>query len=274
MQEQPINVLQTIIDNRLTQTNWLPTTRKSQMVWLAALTAITLVGQYVMLGLTGLGEARSQLPPWFTGFELTLWGLRGLVEIAVVVYIAMTRANNPTEAKLLWTFKGVLIALIVFTVGPIWATGPLNKSIVDILGYWGVIIWGSGLAGISAVMLAGVAIAYKIQPVDLGGYFLAEAEYQQMLVNVRQAIAEKEAALTNARQALAEKEAALVVADRAQIELQAMRDAVDFVRFLSPSAVVRIVALFADGLPKSQTLAEAFDLSESTVRGILANVKK
>ena len=54
--------------------------RKQQMWWLSALTAATLVGQYVMLGNTGVGATPDKLPQLFWAAEKILWGLRALVD--------------------------------------------------------------------------------------------------------------------------------------------------------------------------------------------------
>lgn len=259
------NALQTIINNSQTDTNIWPTNRKRQMIWLAALTAITLIGQYVLLGLTGLGESRSTLPSWFTSFELVLWGMRGLVEIAVVVYVGMTKGETNNQARALWGFKIVLIAMIVFTVGPIWGASALNTTVVDIMGRAGVILWGLGLAGISAMMLAAVAYAYKTQPVDNGYFILPLADYERMLTIVSQA----EVTATEAR-AIADTMRG--ERDRAVYELEGMRGATGVFRFLPASAQIQIIALFANGLPPADKLAEEFGLSASTVRGVLARV--
>lgn len=255
------NTLQTLTNNQQTGSNILPTTRKRQMVWLATLTAITLIGQYVLLGLTGLGEARHTLPAWFTGFELVLWGLRALVEIAVVVYIAMTKTDTDKQSRVLWAFKVVLILMIVFTVGPIWASGPLGVSVVEILGYNGVVAWGMALAGISATMLAGVATAYKYQPVDEGYFVLPVADYAAMVQTLDNAIAERNEYAQIAENALRAKH-------DAETRAAAIMEAGAIFSLLPGTALARVVALFNDGRPDPQTIAEAFGLSPTTVRGV------
>lgn len=270
------NILQTTQNRPQTGTNILPTTRKSQMMWLAGLTAITLIGQYVLLGTIGLGRTAAQLPESFFVFEKVLWGFRGLVEIAVVVYVGMTKPQKSQEGYILWLFEGILITMIVLTVGPVWGSLALNARLVDILGWWGVVIWGLGLSGISAIMLAAVAYAYKVQPVDEGYFVLPFSDYERMLVAAAAAEVGRTEALamadTETARARREVGEALAERDRALAELQGMREAVGVLRFLPPSAQVQIVALFANGRPDAATLADAFRLSESTVRGVLARV--
>src|SRR3990167_9864775 len=164
--------------------------RKQQMWWLSGLTAATLVGQYIMLGNTGVGATPDQLPSWFWIAEKALWGLRALVEVGVVVYIGMTQTNDPRQKTLLWVFKGGLIMLIVATVGPIWAAHSLGETITTILGRGGVIAWGMLLAGISATMLAGVSYAYRVQPYDGGLIVLSPADHKILLDAVGRANAD------------------------------------------------------------------------------------
>jgi hypothetical protein len=264
------NTLQTIASNDQRHTN----SRKMLMAILATLTAVTLIGQYVLLGVTGLGETRATLPGWFTQFELVLWGMRALVEIAVVVYIGMTATDNKRQERILWAFEFVLIAMIVITVGPIWASSALNTSIQEIMTYWGVVIWGGLLAGISATMLAGVSYAYKVQPTDHGYLVMPLDNYKEMLVTVGVAEKKRDAALVTVGEAEKKRDAALVERDRALMELEAMRKAVAFLQFLPASVMVRLIAMFSDNPPDAVSLAEAFSLSPSTVRGALAEARK
>lgn len=70
------NILQTTANKTETNTNIWPTNRKRQMVWLSLLTACTLVGQYMMLGETGL--SKKILGGGFEWVELGLWGGAGI----------------------------------------------------------------------------------------------------------------------------------------------------------------------------------------------------
>ena len=278
---QYTNKLQTLANSPQTRTNWLPTTRQSQMVWLAALTALTLVGQYAMLGAVGLGHTPEILPGWFKNAELILWGLRGLVEIAVVVYVGMTTTEDERKQRVLWGFKVAMIFLIVLTVGPVWISNTLQAGIVETVTVVGVYIWGSALAGISAVMLAAVAYAYKVQPVNSDSFVLPQSVYDEMLATVDQALADvgkaetkRDEALVIVDEAMEGQRLAENERDRALVELEAMRRAVAVLKFLPPSAWVRLIALFADSYPDTRTLADEFGLSESTVRGVFAKVDR
>lgn len=260
------NTLQTLANKNQQVTNWLPTSRKSQMIYLAALIGITLIGQYALLGTAGLGEDASTLPDWFFVTEKILWGLRGLVEVAVVVYVGMTQHKTTGQTALLWIFKAILIILIVLTVGPVWGAHALNVDLVDILGRGGVIAWGALLAGISAVMLAAVSYAYVVQPTNEECYILPLVDFEKMLA----VVGEAELTATRARQAADE---ALMERDRALAEFRGMREAVAILRLLPPSAQVQVVALFANGRPAPETLAEEFRLSPSTIRGVYAKLE-
>lgn len=268
------NKIQTIANSGNRRTNWLPTSRKSQMIYLATLTGITLIGQYVLLGTIGLGQSSDTLSSWFFVAEKILWGLRGLVEVAVVVYVGMTQHKTNGQTFLLWTFKGLLILLIVLTVGPVWGSHALNVGLTEILGWWGVVTWGALLAGISAVMLAAVSYAYLVQPVDDGYFVLLVDDYNQMLATVGKAELETTEARQSVGVALEAQRRAEMSRDEALAELRGMREAVEILRLLPASAQIKIVAMFADGRPSAETLAEAFNISASTVRGVLARVNQ
>ena len=231
-------------------------TRRKVMITLAILTAITLIGQYIMLGNTGIGQSKSSLPVWFWVLEQSLWGLRALVEVGVVIYIGMTTAQNNKQARILWTFKGGLIALIVITVGPVWAAYSLQESIIGILGRGGVIVWGLTLAGISATMLAGVSYAYKIQPFDYGLVALAQDEYNslQQLAIINQDLLQTIAILEDQEQLyLAEK--------------QGFANAVEFLRLLPATKAVELLYQFDSNLEPGE-VAEATGLAISTVKSV------
>lgn len=264
------NRLQTAANNGQQTTNW----RKRGMVSLAALTAITLVGQYVMLGTAGLGRDLSDLPTWFFIAEKTLWGLRGLVEIAVVVYVGMTVTADPRQERTLWRFKLALIALIVLTVGPVWIASTLNQSVPVTISVWGVYVWGAALAGISATMLAAVAYAYKVQPVDDGLTIVTNAAYADMLAAVGAAEGHAAKLLADVAEAVAARQQAEAGRDLAMAEASGLRESVTFFKHLPGTAQVQIIAMFAQGRPDTESLAQAFNLSESTVRGVLAKVSK
>jgi len=250
-----------------TKTNWLPTTRKSQMVWLATLTAITLTGQYVMLGTFGLGRSLTDLADWFFIAEKILWGLRALVEIAVVVYVGMTQTDDQQKNRKLWTFEIILIVLIVATVGPVWIAAALNLSVVETVTTGGVYAWGAGLAGISATMLAAVAYAYKVQPVNGDTVVVTLEQYEAMESVVETALTKVDDANDRAGAALADR-------DRAIAERDGIMAAHAIFSLLSSSQLVRVAAMLNKGQVQPQTLANAFGLSDSTIRGVLAELRK
>lgn len=258
-----MNTLQSLTDIPQTKTSWLPTNRKSQMTWLAMLTAITLIGQYVLLGMTGLGETREVLPDWFTDFELILWASRALIEIMVVVFVGMTQTDSDKKQAVLWRFEGVLITMIMLTVGPIWIKFSLGKTIVEVITVYGVYVWGFALAGISATMLLAVAYAFKVQPNEINNVVITADQYQKILAIVE-----------DGKKALADRGTAIVERDKALAEVDGMRQAFAFFRLLPPSALAQVVATYNNGNVDAVTLAEAFELSPSTVRGVLSRVNK
>lgn len=248
-------------------------TRKDQMAWLAVLTAITLVGQYVMLGNTGIGQTGDQLWPWFWTVEKILWGLRALVEVGVVVYIGMTNAQSPSQEKVLWWFKAGLIILIVITVGPVWGAYSLGETIIGILGRGGVIAWGLLLAGISATMLAGVSYAYRVQPFDAGLIVLSPDDHQKLLADQQAANVRVDELLQAVASATADQQAAIIERDKLLAEREGMREAIAFLQLLPPSSVARLIAQFAgDQRPQPKLLADQLGLAESTIRGVYRQV--
>lgn len=261
-----INTLATLASKSKTGINILPTTRAAQMVCLSILTAFTLIGQYVMLGETGL--SKQILGESFEWIELTLWGFRALVEVFIVVYISMTKTDDPHQAAVLNRFKVGLILLVILTVGPVWLSRQYpNKSMDGILSVYGTYAWSFAIAGISATMLWGVATAYKYQPTNPGSMMLDIADYEQMVKIV--ATANKQST-----EATIKVETMLIERDKALAELQGMRSAVDVLRFLPATAQVQIVAMFASSRPTPETLAEVFKLSPSTVRGVYAKLEQ
>jgi hypothetical protein len=243
------------------------------MVWLAVLTAFTLVGQYVMLGNTGIGQTGDKLPTWFWTVEKILWGLRALVEVGVVVYIGMTNAQSPQQEKILWWFKAGLIILIVITVGPVWGAYTLNETITGILQRWGVIIWGMLLAGISATMLAGVSYAYRAQPFDAGLIVLSPDDHQKLLADQQAAITRADELSEALASANADQQAAIIERDKLLAEREGMREAISFLQLLPPSSVARLIAQFAGGQrPQPKMLADSLGLAESTIRGVYRQV--
>lgn len=229
--------------------------RRNQMIWLAVLTALTLIGQYVMLGNTGIGQSKVNLPWWFWILEQSLWGLRALVEVGVVIYIGMTTAQNEKQERILWYFKAGLIGLIVITVGPVWAAYSLGDTIIEILSRGGVILWGFTLAGISATMLAGVSYAYKTQPFD----YDIDAELQE--ANDR--VIELEYEMRQKSNIIHEL----------TIEKQGFDSAVQFLRLLPPTAVVQLLARFSETQLDATEVAESTGLAVSTVRSVLSRAR-
>jgi hypothetical protein len=264
--------LQTIANAGQSPGGLSPSTRRGQMVWLATLTAITLVGQYVMLANFGFGNVATELPWWFLIGEKSLWGLRALVEVAVVVYVATTTPNDKREARALVWLEVLLIGLILVTVGPAWISAALEQSILSTLSVYGVYAWGLSLAGISATMLAAVGYAYRVQPVDAGGVVVTIAEYERMLAAVGEAEAAAGDALAAVGAADGQRQRALAERDRALAELDGMREAVEVLRLLPPSAQVQIVGVLTNNAHDPNALAQEFGLSPSTVRGALAKV--
>lgn len=225
--------------------------RRNQMIGLAILTAITMIGQYVLLGNSVLGGIKTDLPTWFNGVEKSLWAFRAFVEILVIVYIGVTTSESKNVRVILWAFKVVLIVLVITTVGPVFAEYSIGKPMIELFGQTSVIVWSFLLAGISATMLAGVSYAYKTQPFDI--------EVQDLEYELQEA--------TNTVAGLMDE------LQQLKLEKQGFNNAVQFLQLLPPTAVVQLLARFSDTKLDAAEVAESTGLAISTVRSAMSRAK-
>lgn len=139
------------------QRDWTDT-RRTQMKWLLALTALSLVPVYVLIGWQSSGHGPDSVASWFWLVEAGAWGLRALVEAWALIYLFQT--NSPNN-RLLTLFECLLIGLIALTVGlVIIANG--SKQSISTLPTWLFWIWAFSVAAFAPLMMGSVGYAYKV----------------------------------------------------------------------------------------------------------------
>ena len=89
--------------------------RLTALVFLAA---CSMVLQYAAQGALAAGFNPREFGAWFWYADAVLWGLRALIDAAVIVSLFQTQARNSRDARLLAVFEVAMIGLITLTVGP------------------------------------------------------------------------------------------------------------------------------------------------------------
>jgi multisubunit Na+/H+ antiporter MnhG subunit len=242
-------------------------TRLNIAVILLLLTAITLFGQYVMLAhsLFGGGEA---LPWWFLVAEKSIWGFRGIVEVGIVMFVGMTKTNDKATKAKLWVIDIVLIGLVIVTVGPILSEWALGESVVVIFGRQATIVWAFLVAGITAMMIAGVSYAYTIQPHNENIMTLEQDEYNNLLERLK---AEEALAVANSKigelTGQVEKLAGQLDAAQIATELVSLIPGTQFINLLHH--------LHGGEIPQDiRDLSEATGLNEVTIRNAVRALRE
>lgn len=135
--------------------------RRTQMKWLLALTALSLVPVYILIGWQSGGHGPNTVAPVFWLAEAGAWGLRALVEAWALIYLFQTATSQPNVTRLLTVFEALLIGLIALTVGlVIIANG--NKQSISTLPpalFW---LWSFSVAAFAPLMMGSVGFAFKV----------------------------------------------------------------------------------------------------------------
>jgi hypothetical protein len=142
-------------------------TRQRWAEILIPINAMSMVLQYVIQGAMASGEVASNLPWWFWPADWAFWGVRALVESTVILYLFKTEASKRRDKFALAFFEIVLISLMMLTIGPTIRALVRGQSMEQALTGWQLTAWTFGLGAYGGLMLAGVGVAYRIQPSDV-----------------------------------------------------------------------------------------------------------
>lgn len=136
--------------------------RSNQLWSLMILTSVTMVTPYSLQGFLQ-HNAPADVADLVWTIEAVSWGLRAVVEVWAVVYLAQTVTKNWGQTVVVWSLKLALIALIAATLGPVIATIGYDQHIRVTTGdnFW---YWAFGLAAYAPLMMAAAAVGYKIMP--------------------------------------------------------------------------------------------------------------
>jgi len=141
-------------------------TRKTQMVWLLGLTALTLVPVYILIGWQTGGHSAQDIDALFWKVEAGAWGLRALVESWALIYLFQTVTQIQRSSRILVIFEIALISLVALTVGLVIVANGDKQALANGLPkplYW---LWAFGVAAFAPLMMGSVGFAFKVhQPV-------------------------------------------------------------------------------------------------------------
>lgn len=137
------------------------TTRRTQMKWLIALTAISLMPVYGLLGWQTGPHGAKEVWAFIWTIEAIAWSLRALVEAWALVYLFSTNTQDQKAVRTLHWIEGALIGLIAVTVTLLIVANKMNQSINELWAplFW---LWAISVASFAPLMFAGVGIAYRV----------------------------------------------------------------------------------------------------------------
>lgn len=135
--------------------------RRTQMKWLIALTAISLMPVYGLLGWQTGPHGAKEVWALIWTVEAVAWSLRALVEAWALVYLFSTSTDDQKAIRALRWIEGALIGLIAVTVTLLVIANKSNQSVSELWGplFW---LWALSVASFAPLMFAGVGIAYKV----------------------------------------------------------------------------------------------------------------
>jgi len=135
--------------------------RRTQMKWLLALTAVSLMPIYILIGWQSSGHGPATVANWFWLAEASAWGLRAIVEAWALIYLFQTTTTQSRVSRVLAIFEGLLIGLIALTVGLVIIANGNNKPISALMPllFW---IWSFSVAAFAPLMMGSVGYAYRV----------------------------------------------------------------------------------------------------------------
>ena len=134
--------------------------RLTSLVFLAA---ASMVLQYAAQGALAAGFNPREFGAWFWYADSVLWGLRALIDAAVIVSLFQTQARNVRDARLLTGFEVAMIALIAATMGPALVAIARGVAIDGVLSPGLRWAWSFLIAAYAPLMIGAAGLAYKVQ---------------------------------------------------------------------------------------------------------------
>jgi len=140
---------------RLASRTWI-------LLGLVLATAASAALQYVSQGLLATGHTAAMFSDWFWTWEGVLWGLRAIVEAALIAFLFSTKAQDKAQGRVLAMFEAALIVLIAVTLGPAMASMGYGAAMKDILPTWAFWCWNFAIASYAPLMMGAAGFAYKV----------------------------------------------------------------------------------------------------------------
>lgn len=222
---------------------------RSKQLWvLMILTAITLATVYSFQPWL-LHKTPAEVTPELWTLERISWALRAIIEAWAIIYLAQTQTRSSGQFLLVWALKIALIALIAITLGPVFVAIGEGGTIKAVLSATHFRVWTYGIALYGPLMMAAVAVAYKIQPYDI------EHETNNALEAANAKLTELSNSLTSTKQKLVASEQR---ADKAEQELNGLTERVNAAESQLSKMNGKAVRLF-DG-DKKQRIETAHEL--------------
>ena len=134
--------------------------RLTSLVFLAA---ASMVLQYAAQGALAAGFNPREFGNLFWYADSVLWGLRALIDAAVIVSLFQTQARNVRDARLLTAFEVAMIALIAATMGPALVAIARGVAIDAVLSPGLRWAWSFLIAAYAPLMIGAAGLAYKVQ---------------------------------------------------------------------------------------------------------------
>lgn len=208
------------------------TRRRKQLNWLIGLSAGSAALLYVMQGALATGADVKAFPPLFWLIDYALWGVRALIEAAVIAYLFTTHAEDERQRRVIGWLEFLLIALITLTVGPALRAVGLNQPVRETMHPVFYTLWSYGIAAYTSLMIGSAGYAYRAQPHDdAPRESVDDAQYVQLLN-----------------------------------EMDKLQRSVAAWQLLKPGQQARLIALCSNGdMPAKREVAEALECHVSTV---------
>ncbi len=194
--------------------------RQRRLNLLVALSALSAVALYIVQGALATGADVAAFPAWFWVADYVLWGVRALVEAAVIVYLFSTQSRTRTQAVWLTVFEVALVTLITLTVGPALRAVGLGATMRESLSPAAFTAWSFGIAAYTSLMIGAAGFAYRCQPDDNADQVTElQSQVARLLDQLREADSEVTQARAEATQAAEAVEAWEMMSKQARAKL-------------------------------------------------------
>lgn len=142
-------------------------TRKVQLWVLIFLSAATAAFQYMIQGTMATGGGPGDFTTTFWAADRALWGIRSLIESWIIAYLVTTMTKKWYQEILLLVCEIALLALLAFTLGPVFQALGAQISVYQLLESGNYSQWAYAIGMYTSLMIFGASIGYKIQPFDI-----------------------------------------------------------------------------------------------------------